>query len=162
MSEEKKIETRLKTGLNNNFVLVSKCLLNVMLFSGIPVTALIPLFFKWYSKINDYYATYYWPQVIMFMISGIFSCLIVYELRKMIRTVEEDNCFIIGNVKSLRKMGGYSFVIAGVSCCRLALYATPAVLVVIIVFVIAGLFSKVLAGVFDRAVAYKEENELTI
>ena len=39
---------------------------------------------------------------------------------------------------------------------------TPAVLVVILVFVIAGLFSRVLAGVFDRAVSYKLENDLTI
>ena len=34
--------------------------------------------------------------------------------------------------------------------------------VVILVFVIAGLFSKVLARVFDKAVTYKLENDLTI
>ena len=37
-----------------------------------------------------------------------------------------------------------------------------AMLVVILVFVIAGLFSKVLACVFDEAVRYKQENDLTI
>ena len=56
----------------------------------------------------------------------------------------------------------YSFCIAAVTACRLFLYITPAVLVVILVFVIAGLFSRVLAGVFDRAVSYKLENDLTI
>jgi hypothetical protein len=30
------------------------------------------------------------------------------------------------------------------------------------VFLFAGLFSKVLARVFDRAVKYKQENDLTI
>ena len=34
--------------------------------------------------------------------------------------------------------------------------------VVTLVFVIAGLFSMVLAGVFARAVQYKQENDLTI
>ena len=34
--------------------------------------------------------------------------------------------------------------------------------VVILVFVIAGLFSRVLAMVFEQAVTYKEENDLTI
>lgn len=35
-------------------------------------------------------------------------------------------------------------------------------LAMVLVFVIAGLFSRVLAQVFDRAVTYKQENDLTI
>ena len=59
-------------------------------------------------------------------------------------------------------MGTYSFLIALITCCRLFLYITPAVVIVILVFVIAGLLCKVLSQVFDRAVAYKLENDLTI
>ena len=44
----------------------------------------------------------------------------------------------------------------------MVLYLTPAVMIIILVFLIAGLFSKVLSQVFDRAVAYKLENDLTI
>lgn len=66
------------------------------------------------------------------------------------------------NVKSLKRMGNYSFIIAAVTSVRLCLYSTPGVFVVILVFVIAGLFSKVLAGVFEQAVNYKQENDLTI
>lgn len=66
------------------------------------------------------------------------------------------------NVIALNKMGTYSFLIAFVTAVRLVLYITPAVLIIILVFVIAGLFSKVLAGVFDQAVRYKMENDLTI
>ena len=36
------------------------------------------------------------------------------------------------------------------------------ILSVILVFLIAGLFSKVLSKVFERAIAYKLENDLTI
>lgn len=39
---------------------------------------------------------------------------------------------------------------------------TTAVIVIVLVFVIAGLFSKVLSKVFDRAVYYKLENDMTI
>ena len=59
-------------------------------------------------------------------------------------------------------MSTYSFFIAVITACRLFIYITPAVFVIILVFVIAGLFSKVLAQVFDKAVAYKQENDLTI
>ena len=87
---------------------------------------------------------------------------VIYELRRMFKSVLDDNCFIHENVTSLRRMGTYSFFIALITSCRLFLYLTPAVIVVILVFVIAGLFSKVLSKVFDKAVTYKEENDLTI
>ena len=148
--------------MKNIFLTITKCLLNVMFFCGIPVTVAVPWIFRWYGQVNEYYKTYYIPQTIIFIISGIFACLIIYELRKMIASVEADNCFVHDNVKSLKYMGTYSLVIALVTIARLFLYPTPGVLVVILVFVIAGLFSKVLANVFDRAVAYKEENDMTI
>ncbi len=59
-------------------------------------------------------------------------------------------------------MGTCSFCIMGISIIRLFIIITPATLVIILVFLIAGLFSKVLAGVFDQAVSYKLENDLTI
>ena len=57
-------------------------------------------------------------------------------------------------------MSIYSFFIAIITACRLFLYLTPAIFIIILVFVIAGLFSKVLAGVFDKAITYKLENDL--
>ena len=59
-------------------------------------------------------------------------------------------------------MGNDSFCIAAVSAVRLLIVITPATLVIILVFIIAGLFSKVLSNVFDQAVTYKLENDLTI
>ncbi|MDE6686435.1 MAG: DUF2975 domain-containing protein [Lachnospiraceae bacterium] len=146
----------------NTYLIIAKCLLNVMFYCGIPVTMLVPFVLKWYGEINSYYREYYWLQTELFLISGVFACLIVYELRRMIRSVEQENCFVMENVKSLKWMGNYSFIIAAATSIRLCLYATPGVFVVILVFVIAGLFSKVLAGVFEQAVNYKQENDLTI
>jgi len=48
------------------------------------------------------------------------------------------------------------------SAVRCVVYLTIAMLVIILVFIIAGMFSKVLAMVFEEAVRYKEENDLTI
>ena len=66
------------------------------------------------------------------------------------------------NVVSLQRMGTYSFMIALFSLVRMLLFISITMLVVILVFIIAGLFSKTLAIVFDKAVKYKEENDLTI
>ena len=59
-------------------------------------------------------------------------------------------------------MGSWSFFIALMSMVRSIVYMTIAMGVVILVFIIAGLFSKVLAYVFEEAVRFKEENDLTI
>lgn len=148
--------------MNDKLTQFTKYLLDLMFYAGIIVIATLPLSIKLYGRFNSYFAENYYSLCLLFFLSGIFAVLIVQQLRKMFRTVLEDNCFIHENVVSLEKMSIYSFFIAVITACRLFLYLTPAVLIIILVFVIAGLFSKVLAGVFDKAITYKQENDLTI
>ena len=80
----------------------------------------------------------------------------------MFGTVLEDNAFIMENADSLKRMGKFSFFLAFLSLIRLPLASTPATVVVLIVLSSAGLFCFVLCQVFEQAVRYKEENDLTI
>ena len=111
-----------------------------------------------YSAITDHFLF----AMVSIMLAGAFALLILFELRKMMKTVIDDNCFVEANVKSLYRMGTYAFVIAGIKIFRCFVYFTTAAVVIAGVFLFAGLFSKVLARVFDRAVKYKQENDLTI
>lgn len=148
--------------MKDRLTLFTKYLLDFMFYSGIVVIATLPLSFKFYGKYNTYFAENYYSLCVIFILSGIFAILIIQQLRKMFLTVINDDCFIRGNVVSLEKMSIYSFFISVITACRLFIYLTPAVLIIILVFVIAGLFSKVLASVFAEAVRYKEENDLTV
>lgn len=148
--------------MKDRLTLYTKYLLDFMFYSGIAVILTPPLSIWFYGKINSYFRNNYYSLLVVFSLSGVFAALIIRELRKMFRTVLNNDCFIPENVKSLEKMSTYSFFIAVITACRLFIYITPAVFVIILVFVIAGLFSKVLAQVFDKAVAYKQENDLTI
>ena len=148
--------------MKDRLTLYTKYLLDFMFYSGIAVILTLPLSIWFYGKINSYFRNNYYSLLVVFSLSGVFAALIIRELRKMFRTVLNNDCFIPENVKSLEKMSSYSFFIAVITACRLFIYITPAVFVIILVFVIAGLFSKVLAQVFDKAVAYKQENALTI
>lgn len=147
-----------------NIVRITKYLLDFMFFAGILVTAALPFLLKigwvgiYLPKIKEHYA----ESVIIYFILGLLALVILGELRKMFRTVLADDCFVYDNVVSLQRIGTYSFMIALVAMMRTIVYLTPSMLVVILVFLVAGLFSKVLAFVFDRAVKYKEENDLTI
>lgn len=141
---------------------LTKFILDFMYYSGMIVCITLPFSLKWYAHYNSYFKTYYIPLVVLFFLSGILAILLIGQLRNMFDTVLKEDCFVMENVVALQKMGTYSFCIAGITILRLFLYVTPAVLIVILVFIIAGLFSKVLAHVFDQAVTYKLENDLTI
>lgn len=145
-------------------VLFTKYLLDFMFFAGMVVTVSLPWSVRWIMNLFHFedFDAHYTEIVIIYFILGILAILILGELRKMFRTVLAEDCFVRENVVSLQRMGTYSFIIAVICLLRTVLYMTIAMLTLVLVFVIAGLFSKVLAFVFDKAVDYKLENDLTI
>ena len=147
-------------------IIFTKFLLDFMYFAGIVVTLLLPVPGLWerVTALVDFhgYERRYTEIIVIYFMLGILAVLILGELRKMFRTVLAEDCFVKDNVVSLQRMGTYSFIIAVICLLRTVLYMTSAMLVLVLVFIVAGLFSKVLAFVFDKAVEYKLENDLTI
>lgn len=141
----------------------TKYFLDFMFFSGILVEVSLPFSLK---ILGEYYwkemAEQYWPMLIIFGLSGICGLIIVYQLRKMMKTVVKRECFVDNNTKSLSTMGKVSFVITVLFIVKCILLPTPASFVIVLTFFIAGVFSHVLSLVFEEAVRFKEENDLTI
>ena len=148
--------------MKDKLTVFTKGLLDFLFYAGILTTLLVRAMIRGYGRYNRYFRENVLQLSVIFILAGIFAVLIIYELRKIFKTVLEDDCFVEENVVSLRKMGTYSFFIAAITSLRIFLYLTPAVMVVVLVFIIAGLFSKVLSQVFAKAVQYKLENDLTI
>ena len=122
-----------------SIVRITKLLLDFMFFSGILVTVSLPFTLPWVADLYlEALRAHYAEYVIIYFALGILAVAILGELRKMFRTVLKEDCFVDENV------------------------ATIAMSVVTLVFMIAGLFSKVLAFVFEEAIRYKKENDLTI
>lgn len=145
-----------------NLTMWTKYLLDVMFYAGIVVTVTLPFSVKKIGEQLPLLVEHYEETVIIYFVLGVAAIVLIRELRKIFKTVLDEDCFVQENVVSLQKMGNWSFFIALMSVVRSIVYMTIAMLVVILVFVIAGLFSKVLAHVFEEAVRYKEENDLTI
>ncbi|SEA56041.1 Protein of unknown function [Pseudobutyrivibrio sp. ACV-2] len=158
--------------MQNNLNRSVKVILDLCFYIGLILEILVPVGLKYavqlivkllgdtteYTKILDHYPY----AIISIMLVGASTLAILYELRKMMKTVINDDCFVKQNVTSLYRMGTYAFVITVLKLLRCFVYFTPAAVIVAGVFLFAGLFSKVLARVFDTAVRYKEENDLTI
>ncbi len=146
----------------STLILFTKRLLDFMFFTGILICLSVPYLFMLAGRYYSIFERYYMPFCIIFMLAGVFALAILRELRLMFRTVIKENPFVRGNVISLKRMGYYAFVIALIMLAKLLFVVTPATLVLVLVFIIAGLFSLVLSQVFDQAVTYKQENDLTI
>ena len=141
---------------------LTKYLLDFMFFGGIVVTASLPITIKMLGAFSEKIHEHYGESVIIYFVLGIAAVVILDELRKIFKTVINKDCFVRENVVSLDKMCKWSFFIVAMAIARNFVYVTVAMLVVILVFTIAGLFSKVLSFVFEEAVGYKEENDFTI
>lgn len=148
--------------MDSRLVRFTKRLLDVMYYVGIFLTVSIPVIFYYVGRYIEVFQKYYMIQCTLYLLSGICCLRIVYELRKMFITVLKEDAFVEENAKSLKMMGKSGFMIALLSVARLPLSLTPATVVIILVFSIAGLFSIVLCQVFEKAIQYKLENDLTI
>lgn len=148
--------------MDMRLVRFTKRLLDVMFYVGMVITVGIPVIFHYVGMYIEKFKTYYMVQCILYMASGVLALLLVLELRRMLATVLADDAFVMENAVSLRRMGKCSFLIAALSVLRLGVAFTPATAVIIIVFSIAGLFCFVLCLVFQQAIRYKQENDLTI
>lgn len=158
----RKVESGQDKTRKETLTIWTKYLLDFMFYAGIAVTATLPFSVRKLGEWQPYLVQNYEETVIIYFVLGVSAVVLIRELRRIFRTVLDGNCFVQENVVSLKKMGNWSFFIALMSIVRNTVYLTVAMTVVILVFIIAGLFSKVLANVFEEAVRYKEENDLTV
>ena len=86
---------------------------------------------------------------------------IAFTLFCMMGTLEKDP-FVPKNAAALRRMGTVALIIALLGLCTLFLHPVPLAVIAALPVAMCGLFSLVLSRVFALAVAYKQENDLTV
>ncbi len=140
-----------------------KRILDLVFLGGLGIFVTLPYALKWYM--NAIYRTssenYYFLLGFLY-ITGIVCLGLVQELRKIFKTLNRRNPFMLDNVKSLNRIGGSCFIIAAAYIVKIFFYNSVLTAIITMVFIIAGLFAVVLAEVFRQAVEVKAENDLTI
>ncbi len=99
--------------------------------------------------------------LVFLMLVGAAGLYILFELIRLFRTLGGDP-FVMRNVKALKRMGISAFVVTALFILKCAVFFTPMTLVCVLIILLLGLFAFVLANLFEKAVEYKLENELTI
>ncbi len=145
--------------LLTNVLLYFVLVLNVAALVAMPFT--IDL---WVNIFRDSYASsesYRMFILIFLYLAGIGTLLIDIDLIRMMKTLSGDP-FVERNVKAFQRMGIVAELTAILFIVKCFIYFTPMTAVCAVVLVFCGLFSLVMTNVFEHAVAYKQENDLTI
>lgn len=142
---------------------ITKIILDVIFLGGIAILISLPYTLGWYMQMIYRTNTENYLFLLVFLyISGIFCLVLVYEMRKIFKTLNNKDPFVRGNVKSLNRVGLCCFVIAAAYIIKIFCYNSVLTAIITLVFIIAGIFAVVLAEVFRQAIIVKEENDLTI
>ncbi|AOT69390.1 DUF2975 domain-containing protein [Geosporobacter ferrireducens] len=141
-----------------------KILLDLIFLSGIGILLSLPVSVRWYLAHvhGSRDERMYYFLLGLLAITGILALGIVREIRRIFNTLNGKDPFIIENVKSLKHMGIFSFAIAFCYGTKIFFLNSFFTIIILMIFVIAGFFSIILAEVFRKAVEVKVENDYTI
>ena len=141
---------------------LTKLLVDIMFYGGIVCCILVPFLVKWGSSYFGYEKSIVFPFSIILLGSGIAAVYIMYNLKSMFKTLLGGIPFFWENVNCFRKLAVASFVTAILFLVKCFFWFTIATALIVLVFVIAGLFCLTLKDVFKQAVHNKEENYFTV
>ena len=141
---------------------VTKLLVDIMFFGGIATCVILPFIMPrllaFVSLSQDLRLIY----TIILLGSGVCALYIVFQLKRMFKTLIGGNPFVLQNVSCLRQCAVASAVIALIFLIRLIMWFTIAAAIIVVIFAMLSLFSLTLKDLFKQAVAYKEEMDWTV
>ena len=144
----------------NSFVhYLTKIAVDIMFFGGMAACLFVPYFNAWWTGHRGYIYNLMEPYNIILFLSGVCAVYIMWQLKKLFRTLLGGNPFVMDNVNCLRKIAVACLLIAVIFVGKCMLFFTYLSAVVVIILVIAMLFCLTLKDVFKQAVYYKEEND---
>ena len=148
--------------------LVSKALkitLYIIFGLGIAGTATLPLMLDYYMRVlYDAYSLQpgYRAFILPFMmIVAVMGLYVVFEMIRIMRSIPTDP-FVERNARCLYRIGFMLIAIAVLFFLKCLLYVTFLTMACGFLFIICGLFAFTLCNLFRQAVAFKDENDLTI
>ena len=142
---------------------IVKRFLDLVFIGGIGIYLGLPVILRWYFDLIYRISSENYHFLLGFLyITGIFCLVIMHELRKVFKTLNRRNPFMMDNVKSLKRIAISSFSISAAYVVKMIFYNSFLTVIIAMVFIIAGLFSIIFSELFRQAVQVKEENDLTI
>ena len=133
-----------------------------MFFGGLAVCAALPFILPAILEFIGANPGLRLVYTVILLSAGLCSLYILYQLKRMFKTLLCGNPFVRENVSALRKCAVAGALIALIFLIRLIFWFTIAASVIVIIFSLLSLFCLALKDLFKQAVAYKEESDWTV
>jgi len=147
-------------------------ILSIVLLFGAILTCLT--YYKTFSE-NNIVTVEGIILIIILTIGVICTFTVIIELKRIVKTLVFENPFTLKNIKSLRRITFSCFIIAGCYLLNFLVNIEKESYNIIyidtkgvhtdaeiFIFLLAGCFVGILSKVFEQAVKYKKDNDLTI
>lgn len=141
---------------------LTKVLVDIMFYAGIVCSLTVPIWVKGVRDIFGYGDEILLPFMIILFTSGVCAVYILFNLKIIFKTLLGGNPFVDKNVSCLRKMAVACFLIAIIYCYKTWFWFSIATSIIVVIFIIAGLFCLTLKDVFKQAIVFKEEIDYTV
>ncbi len=96
------------------------------------------------------------------IVSGVLAILILWQARGIMHIINKGNPFVPEMIRRLRIIGVECLVLAAFYFVSVFVVTRFFMVVVFVTFSVVGLILFVFAQIFRQAIAYKEENDMTI
>ena len=141
---------------------IAKWVIEIMFYCGIICTALVPFtiggLIRYFSYSTQSEAVYR----VTLTLAGICAVYILFNIKKMYKTLLEGSPFVEENVTAFRRMAVAAILICIIFVVQSVLAFTLGSMTIALIFAIACLFCLTLKDLFKQAINYKTENDLTI
>lgn len=154
----------MKLADKRGFTVFLQWFMSIMMVVGTLIMIALPFVVQWvlqyYEGINnnDYYST----CLVFLYPSGILGLAILYQARKMLKKVNEDQPFIQENANRIKYIARLSAVLSGVYAAAIFFLHSFFVPILCIMFGLIAVFLSVFGELFSKAVEYKSDNDFTI
>ena len=135
----------------------------VLMALTVAVIVALPWITDWMMQFNQN-EDFWRPRYLVTLItSGVLAFLMQWQLRGVLHNANTDKIFSHNTVTRLRVLGGECLTMAAFYVVMLTCGMTKfSVVLVALMFLLAGLFLLVFGEFFLKAIEYKQENDMTI
>ncbi len=135
----------------------------VLMALTVAVIVVLPWIIDWMMQFNQN-EEFWRPRYLVTLItSGVLALLMQWQLRGVLHNANADKIFSHNTVMRLRVLGGECLTMAAFYVVMLMCGMTKfSVVLVALMFLLAGLFLLVFGEFFLKAIEYKQENDMTI
>ena len=135
----------------------------VLFFAAIALIIALPWIINWMMQFNNNPAFWGPRYIVTLGMSGLMSLFMLQQARKILHNANNGTVFSEQTVRHLRTLGFEMLFLAlfyvVMLFCGMVKFSVG---IIALVFALSGLMVLVFSGLFQQAVDYKQENDMTI